>query len=228
MVRATVLAASSACLLFACTSPSASVTFATGPQLAMVRSTEFTLPEELRDGDRVREQPCGPMGFCPSADPVDVVCEGGVCDPVATTIEIPVGTVLDFDDLSSELESFFTELESIRVTSATYEIRANTLTVDLAPTRIYWGPEGATSVASPGVALLGTIPALPTGTTGTGDIALDDAGGHALSEYLVHTARRVRFFAETTVDLEPGGRFPAGELTVAVDLAVRAEGKVVD
>jgi hypothetical protein len=194
----------------------------------MVRSSDLALPDELRDGSNVRELACGPMGFCPSAGSVMVVCESGICDPAPTAVDIPVGAVFDFDEASSELESFFTELLAVRITSATYDVQANTLTVSLPPTEVYWGPEGATGIGSPGVTRLGTIPAITAGGLGSGEVALDAGGNAALSDYLVGTARRVRFFARTTVDLEPGGPFPAGDLTVAVELIVRAEGKVID
>ena len=214
--------------LTGCASPEASISFSTGQLAFMVRSSDLSLPEELRDGSNVRELACGPMGFCPSAGRVMVVCEGGICDPSPTAVEIPVGSVFDFDEASSELESFFAELTAVRITSATYDVQANTLTVALPATDVYWGPEGATGLGSPGVTRLGTIPEVAAGGLGSGEVALDAGGADALSDFLVGTARRVRFFARTTVDLEPGGPFPAGDLTVALELVVRAEGKVID
>ena len=213
--------------LAGCASPEASISFGTGPLSFMVRSSDLSLPDELRDGSNVRELACGPMGFCPSAGRVMVVCESGICDPAPTSVDVPVA-VFDFDEASSELESFFAELTAVRITSAMYDVQANTLTVSLPPTELYWGPEGATGIGSPGVTRLGTVPAIAAGGLGSGDLALDAGGNEALSAYLVGTARRVRFFARTTVDLEPGGPFPAGDLAIAVELIVRAEGKVID
>lgn len=230
MLRIVQLVGGVVCLLLvaACETPTAAVNFRTGPRPFAVRASQFTLPEELRDGTQIREIPCGPMGSCPSSDTVTISCDAGMCDPAPTTVSFPVGDVIDFDDLSSELEELFSVIDSIRITDVVYDVEMNTLTVPLGDLEVFWGPEGATGVDSPRVTLLGTVPPLPVGAADSGDVALDSGGNEALSDYLVGTSRRIRLFGRTVVDLEPGGPFPAGELAVSVDISVRASGRVID
>lgn len=215
-------------LLCSCETPTATVNFQTGPLLFMARSSQFSLPDELRDGMQVASVPCDPMGRCPTSDTVTIACEAGTCDPQPTEISFPVGDVIDFDELASDLRELFKELDSVEITEISYEVRLNTLTVDTGDIELFWGPEGASDVDSPGVHRLGVVPSLPARSTAMGLVDLDAEGNAALSDYVVGTSRRVRFFASTTVDLEPGGPFPAGELTVAVDMGVRATGTVLE
>lgn len=214
--------------LLACETPTATVSFQTGPQLFMARSSQFTLPDELRDGMQVASLPCDAMGRCPTSDTVAIACEGGTCDPQPTRVSFPVGDVVDFSELASDLEEVFQQIDSVQITEATYEVQLNTLTVDVGEVELYWGPEGASDADSPGVRRIGVVPPLPARSSGMGMVELDPEGNAALSDYLVGSSRRVRFFAATEIDLEPGGPFPAGELTVAVDMSVRATGTVLE
>jgi len=222
------IAVTALAVLCACETPTATVNFQTGPLLFMARSSQLSLPDELRDGDRIRSLPCDSMGRCPTSDTVPIACEMGTCDPQPTTISFPVGDVVDFDELASELDDLFQEIDSVEITEITYEVRLNTLTVDVGEIELFWGPEGASDVDSPGVQRLGVVPGLPARSTAMGLVDLDPAGNAVLSDYVVGSARRVRFFAATDGDLEPGGPFPAGDLTVAVDMAVRATGTVLE
>lgn len=227
-IQAAIAAITAIGLLCGCETPTAAVSFQTGPLLFMVRSSQLSLPEELRDGTQVASVPCDPMGRCPTSDTVTIACEADICDPQPTLVSFPVGDVIDFDEVAEELEELFREVNSVEVTEILYEVRLNTLTVDVGQIELFWGPAGASDVDSAGVHRLGVAPALPARSTDMGLVDLDPEGNAALSDYLVGTARRVRFFGATSVDLEPGGPFPAGELTVAVDLSVRASGTVIE
>lgn len=212
----------------------ASVTFHTGPVGFEVSAADFGLPPELRDDSTtpptVLSIACGPMGMCPSSSTAGaaITCESGVCNPAPFTITGPVGDVVDFDALSSDLHTLFTRVDHIDVGDVSYTVTQNTLTVDMPPIQIYWGPEGAIdAVPAMGVMRLGTIPATAAWSTPSGQMQIDPAGEQALSDYLVNVSRRVRFFAGTKVDLAPGQPFPDGNLQATVNMTVTAEGQIV-
>lgn len=207
-----------------------SVTFFTGPRELTVSAASFALPPELDDGSgRIASVPCGPMGMCPPSDEVTLTCEAGVCDPAPVTISGPVGDVIDVEVLLAEgREIGIRSIESYTVEEVAYEVRLNTLSFDVGPVDIYWGPEAATSIdAALGVRRFGTVPVIAAGTTPMGPIDLDVAGAAAMTEYLVDTATRVRFFASSSVDLEPGDATPQGNLTVGVNATITAVGRVL-
>jgi hypothetical protein len=203
----------------------------TGPQTFEVSTTDLMLPEAARDSadrTRIASLPCGPGGLCPASPEVPITCEGGVCNPAAVTISAPIGAVVDFDVLTASARELVRHIDTIEILEATYEIPMNTLTFEVPPIELFWGPEGAVDVdPSMGVVALGTMPAIPAGSTTGGAIALDGPGVAAMSDYLVHTSRRIRFFARTRVDLEPGGPFPEGSLRISVDMLVRITGSIV-
>lgn len=203
-----------------------------GPQELDVSSDSLALPAALLDegsGEaRIASVACGPMGMCPTASSVPITCEAGVCDPAPRTIAIPVGGVIDFDVLASDARSLLRQVEAIEILEASTAVAENTLSIDVPDIEIFWGPEGATTVdPAMGVVALGILPAIPARSTEPGVAVLDPAGVAALSDYLVGTSRRVRFFARTRIDLAPGGAFPEGHVRASVDLTVRMTGSVV-
>lgn len=202
----------------------------TGPQRFEVSASALALPAALEDASSgtIASVPCGPMGMCPSSASVAITCEAGVCDPAPRTLSGPVGDVVDVDVLASEARSLLRRVDTIEVVEASYQVGANSLTVDLPETEVFWGPEGAADVdPAMGVVRLGVVPPLPAGSVDPGTVALDPVGVAALSDYLVGTSRRVRFFARTRVDLAPGDPFPAGSAAVLMDLRVRITGSLV-
>lgn len=208
-----------------------SVTFRTGPQELEVSTASFMLPIELRDDEGLIDSvPCGPMGMCPPTDTVTITCEADLCDPAPKTLSAPVGGVLDVDVLLAETaEIGITSVEVYEFGPVDYEISLNTLTVPLDEVEIFWGPEAATAIdPALGVRLFGTLPATDARQVGAGQMLVDSAGAAALSDYLTGTASRVRFFARTVVDLDPGDPFPEGSIRLSVNLTVRATGSFVD
>jgi hypothetical protein len=224
------LAASSILALATSCDGTISVTFATGPQELEVSVDTLMLPAELRDGAQIASVPCGPMGMCPPSDVVTLSCEAGLCDPAPKTITVPVGGVIDFGVLLAEApEVGLRSVDSYEFVSVSYDVRVNTLTNPTSPIDVYWGPEAATAVdPALGVRRFGTVPAIAVGQTGVGQMAIDAAGTQELSDYLVGGGTRIRFFAQTTVDLEPGDPFPTGSIRVAVNATVRAVGGILD
>ncbi len=207
----------------------ASATFPVGVE-ASLDTADFALPMELREedpsGDRVRALPCGPMGMCPSSGDVPITCEAGTCDPAAQTVSAVVGDA-DIDELAGDVGEIFSSIDTIEILALDYNIERNTLTIPTEPLEIYWGPAGAVDIDSPAVHLLGTVPAVDAGTTGEGAIGLDAAGNAAFSSHFETTSHRFRFFTRTTVDLDPGQRWPEGAIDVQVRMSVRVEGSIL-
>jgi hypothetical protein len=199
-----------------------------------VSSSELDLPQEFRDDSgsepRVREVSCGPGGTCPSPSDsrVSIQCEQGLCDPERTTIEVPVGDVLDFEQVNRELRELFTRVEEFEILEVRYRVAVNTLTVDLGETELFWGPPGATAIdPSMGVQRLGTVDPLQASEKRMGQVAIDADGEQALSDHLVNVESRVRFFARTSADIDPGDLWPEGSLRVRVAIRVRAKGSML-
>lgn len=217
-------------LLVASCDGTISVTFATGPQEFEVSTTAFALPTELRDGSTIASVPCGPTGMCPPSAEVTLECVADVCDPAPRTLSAPVGSVLDVDVLLAETRDVgLRTVDSYAIERVTYDIQLNTMTVPLGEVIVFWGPEAATTIdPALGVRRLGTVPSIGAGQTGIGDLVIDGVGAGELSDYLVSRGTRVRFFAQTTVDLDPGDPFPDGSVRVAVNATIRAVGRLLD
>ena len=198
-----------------------------GAQSFELSAASIDVPVELRDGSNLMSLPC-PTGECPSTAELPLTCAGGVCDPDPITLSAPVGDVIDFDVLLREASTLLRFVDAIEIARVQYAASPNSLTVDVPDIEIFWGPEGAAGIDSPGVNLLGIIPALPAGTAREGDMVIDGAGSAALSDHIVLVSKRVRFFARTQVDLRPGGPIPGGGATVTVNLTVRAIGRIID
>ncbi|MEM9070312.1 MAG: hypothetical protein AAGE52_17525 [Myxococcota bacterium] len=218
-----------ACLLLlsAC-DQTATVTFPIGAEVDF-SADELGLPMDLRaDDGTVRTLACGPMGMCPSTSEAPVTCEGSVCNPAPQMVSTQVGDVIDVDELASDVEALFGEIDSLEVLSVDYQVDRNTLTFPVEPIDIYWGPVSAVDIDEEmGVRLFGTVPALPAGTAGNGAVAIDAAGSAALTEFFETTSHQFRFFARTRVDLEPGEAWPEGTLSVAVRMSVRVSGSLL-
>ncbi len=209
-----------------------SVTFFTGLQELEVSSGDLALPAALNDGGRIASVACGPSGMCaPPSGAIVISCEANVCDPAPTTLSVPFGEVIDVESLLAETRDVgVRRIESYTIEEVTYDVDLNTLGLDVGPVDIYWGPEAATAIdPALGVRPFGTVPLVAEGTTPRGQLAIDAAGAEALSDYLVATGSRVRFFAQTVVDLEPGDPFPSGgTLGVGVNVTITAVGRVID
>jgi hypothetical protein len=206
----------------------ATVSFTTGELELAISASSIALPTELREDDpagpKVRRVPCGPTTACPSSEEVVIACEAMTCDPAPTVVSVPLGDVVDFETTGSDRSTLLRELDSIEIREIRHRVVLNTLSVDVEEVRLFWAPEGA----STGETRFGVVPPIPARATDSGVVALDAAGNAALSDHLVSASRRVRFFAETTVDLAPGGPFPEGELALAVEMSVTASGPLLD
>ena len=212
--------------LIACNG-TASATFPIGTSVE-IDASDLGLPMELMDGMNVATVPCGPMGMCPSSAEAPVTCESDVCDPAPQTISIPVGDVIDIDELASDIDTVFRNIDTVEILEINYRIERNTLTFDTEPIEVHWGPAGATALdAAMGVRQLATVPRFMAGETGEGGVPLDSAGSAAFTSHFENTSHQFRFFARTTADLEPGQPWPSGSLRVEVSLRIRVSGSLI-
>ncbi len=206
----------------------------TGAQQFDLETSSLGIPDQLRDDTSgsalVASLDCSGTGICPPAGEVAISCnESSLCDPEPVVVSVPVGDVIDFDALLSDAGTLLRFVDSIQVIAVAHQVSPNTLTLSLPDVQIYWGPETAVDITSPGVGLLGTIPAIPRMTTIEGNMSIDAAGSSAMSDFIVDSSpRRIRFFAQTAVDLEPGDPFPGGAARVVVNLHVRVTGRILD
>lgn len=199
----------------------------TGAQTFEVSASALEVPIELQSGATLASVPC-PTGSCPSSASLPLACVDAVCDPEPRVVSAPVGDVVDFDVLLREASSVLRFVDAIEVTRVAYAATSNSLSIDVPDIQIYWGPDTAAGIDAPGVARLGVIPTLPAGTATSGEMVIDPDGAQRLSDHVVGGNRRVRFFAVTTIDLEPGGPLPSGGATVTVNLTVRAIGRILE
>jgi len=78
-----------------------------------------------------------------------------------------------------------------------------------------------------GARRLGVLPPRAARATGTGSLDVDAGGSRALSAHVVGTDRRIKLFARTGVDLDPGSAFPEGDIDLAVRMTVRVTGTLL-
>ena len=160
---------------------------------------------------------------------VTISCEAGNCDPAPKTISAP-GGVVDVDALLADSrEVGLRVVDAYEFVEVTYDVQLNSLTVPTEPIQVFWGPGSATAIDPMlGVRPFGTVPGFQAGQTGGGQLQLDAAGVAELSDYLVTTGQQIRFFAQTTVDLDPGDPVPMGDVRVSVNATIRAVGSIID
>lgn len=202
----------------------ASVTFDAAADL-LVSADGFDVPANFVDGDppTIVTITCGGDAECPAGP---VRCVAGRCDPDPLTVVLPVGEIVDLAPLTRELDMLVRRVTAYEVVAATVGVRRNSLTVDLAPTDVFWGPASATTVGAD-TRLFGTLPALAAGSTAGGAVSVDAGGAGALSTYLIEEAEQFRLFATPSTDLAPGDAVPAGELDLDVTFSLRVTGQLL-
>lgn len=212
-----------------CATP-VSVDVNAGPFDVAISSSQISLPSELRDNSTtpasIYSIPCGgALPACPSSGDVTITCNGSsFCDPDPIAVALPAGDVIDLDMLSGGLSNSVPSIDAIEIRAVMVTVNTNTLTIPLQSMELYWGTE--TDSAPNLDRHFATIPALAAGSTSLGDVTLDASGVSDLSDYLVGTSHRIRVFVRTSVDLNPGGPFPEGDLSMTATFKVTARGHV--
>ncbi len=205
----------------------ASATFPIGTSIE-IDAADLGLPTDLMVGMNVGSVPCGPMGMCLSTAEAPVTCEADVCNPAPQTIAIPVGDVIDVDELAGDIDTVFRNIDTIEILEINYRIERNTLTFATEPIEVHWGPPGATALdETMGVRELATVPRFDAGETSEGGVPLNTAGSAAFTDHFENTSHQFRFFARTSADLEPGQPWPTGALRVEVTMRIRVSGSLI-
>lgn len=214
-------------LLVAACDGTVDITIETAPDALSfeVRDTDIEIPDELRDGVEIARVSCGDSLPCPSMlGDQSFACSNGLCDPERTVIVVPLGDVIDFEQLSSELREVAGHIEAIQIDFVRYNVTQNDLNVPLEPLEIAWGPADATDLTSPGVLPFGRI---EQWSLGVNNVDLHEEGIGALSDYLVHTSRQIRLFGRTAFDLAPGQPLPLGAIATDMQLAITVTGRLL-
>lgn len=190
-----------------------------------ISDVDLVLPTEFADGTQVASVPCGDSNGCPPAlGDQEFSCVDGVCDPDALLLVLPVGDVIDFEQLNTELRQVAGNITAIRIDFVRYNVLQGDLNVTLAPVDLVWGPAQSTDLSSPGITPLGRI---TQWSPGLHDVDLNESGVAALSDFLVHTSRQVRMFARTELDLDPGQPLPQGAVAADLQIAITVTGRVL-
>jgi len=190
-----------------------------------ISDQDIALPAELTGGATIASVPCNGMLMCPPPlGDQSFVCIDSVCDPDALVIVLPVGDVIDFEQLNSELSQIAGNIEAIHIDFVRYNVTQSDLNVSLEPVDLSWGPATASGLSSPGIAPFGRLSQF---SAGMHDVDLNEQGISALSDFLVNTSRQIRLFARTSVDLAPGQALPMGAVVTDLQLAITVTGRVL-
>jgi len=161
--------------------------------------------------------PTGPIAGCM---PPDVACEQNENGMSFCTATVPVSQSQTMN-LGMEVSklSGYTGFVNIKVKRISYVINTNTLNVNLPDVGLYLGPQGATKFDDAGVVQFGTLPAIPAGTTTTGDVMLVSNSSGVLAMFTSDIKKPFSFIAATTVKAtqSPTGKI---DLTIKGQLAI--------
>jgi hypothetical protein len=229
LLRLSLAAALGACAI-GCSVP-AIVDVNVGPFDYTITASRVMIPDALRDPGTmsIRRIACMNDMGCPqpSGGQPAVRCVDGACDPEPFEFML-ASDVIDLNENAS-VQRYGDRVTRIEVRGGVWEATTQGLRNPVGPTQVYWGPESASAIDSPGVQLLGTLPVIDLSTqdTATGMVEMDPAGSAALSDHLVRISRRLRLFARPRIDVAPGGPLPTGGIALRLQLAVHVEGQLV-
>lgn len=212
-----------------CTNPTrVSVEFTIGtaqmPLKLVVSADQLGLPSSLEDttSGTVATLSCSSSAQCPQPPGVTVVCDSNnECNPDPVTVSVPLGDVFDLDTIKSNLS--FGTIDSFTIQSVDANVLLNTLNVDLPQAGLYWSTAGATQ----GENLLATMAPISKSYQGTEPVNLDATGVSSLSDYLLNTEPRAKFFVQAQVDINPGDPWPTGSITLTAVIHVQVIGSLL-
>ena len=154
-----------------------------------------------------------PVGFPINADalcPGDAGCGEETVESPADQPLLPIKNGVDLDIIeltgNKELKKFVGVFRSIEITSIGYETKANDLSFDLPPMKLYLGPLGATSPNDDGVFELTTIPEIVAGTNKVGDAPVSEASRAATNDLFQQLRFATVLYAKPVV--KKGQSFP--------------------
>ena len=147
-------------------------------------------------------------------------CMSGSC---AASLPESQSTMINLStDVMPSLSSY-TSLVSISISSIKYTVTSNTLNVAVPPLSIYLAPNGVTSPTGAGAQLFGTVPAIPAGTTPSGNVQLVSNAASIFQTFTAHLSTPFEIITAATVVIGAGTPVPTGAITINVTGALSAQ-----
>ena len=155
----------------------------------------------------------------------DGVCFGS-CDGSNCQAEVVVNLFRQFDLEAEKPELREIDgkpLVEITISRISYTVSENTMNLDSTPMIIYIGPQTAMASGHPQAEAIGTIPAVPTGTTlEETDVVLVENSEAIVSRYMRDYKTPFNIIVGTNVDLMAGDLLPQGKLVSVVKVQATA------
>jgi hypothetical protein len=115
--------------------------------------------------------------------------------------------------------SSLTSLVNITIKQISYEITANTLTVDVPDVLLYMAPQGVTDPNDSRAQQFGTLPAIPAMMTPSGNVALTPNAAQVFGMFTKNLQTPFNFIAATTLKVS---KAPAGRIDMKVGGTIAA------
>jgi len=204
-----------------------------------VTETKFALPSKTFSIDASmvnvpsalqQEVPCGAppvMDCCNPTPPLpapDCNANTITCEPNASgtnvcmaQMTVAQSTPINLGQEVPALNSV-TGVLTIKIKQISYVVNANTLDIDLPDIILYVAPMGVTDPMDPNAKKFGTLPAIPSMQTPSGDVMLDQNAAAALAMFTQNIQAPFAIIAATTpkVSHAPTGRI---DMTISGTLA---------
>jgi hypothetical protein len=151
-----------------------------------------------------------------------LVCEG---TPKVCTLEQPVavGQSVNLKSEVSVLSSINSQsIADITLSNLHYEAQS-TLNVDVPPLDLYIAADGVQDPKDPSAQKFGTVPAIPGGTSPSGDVVLEPNSDAVFSARGQMFGTPFNFIAATTISVPSGSPTPTGMITVTITGTVAAK-----
>jgi len=159
---------------------------------------------------------CNPPAPLPAPDcnATPVTCEQNENGTNVCTAQMTVSQSSPIN-LGQEVSSLngVTGVLTIKIKRISYAVTANTLTVNLPDVILYVAPQGVTDPNDPSAQKFGTLPAIQSMTTPSGDVLLEPNAAQVLNGYTKNIQTPFTFIAATRPKVSHA---PAGRIDVTV------------
>jgi hypothetical protein len=149
-----------------------------------------------------------------------LACQSGSC--AAQLPESQATSINPSTDVKPN-PSQYTSLVSISISRITYNVRSNSLNVDIPPLSIYLAPDGVTDPTDSRAQLFGTVPTIPAGTKPMGNVQLVSNAASVFQTLTGNLSTPFEIITAATVVIGAGTPVPTGAITIDVTGAVSAQ-----
>ena len=140
--------------------------------------------------------------------------------PIEVDVDIDIVNQTGGDEKNVDLRKYTGKFKSIEIVEMKYATDANTLSFDLPEMKIYMGTVANSKPTDEGAKLLGTVPVIAKGWTGTGDVAISAENKAAISELI--KGLQFSFIAYAEPVIKQGEQMPpTGETKIKFTMKVR-------